>query len=168
MQEIWRDIKDYEGLYQVSNLGRVKNVKRNSILKTDIERGGYFRVTLYKNGKPKHYLIHRLVAQAFVYNQDPVKNVEVDHINTIRTDNRAENLEWVDKQKNHRNPITREHYGKSKSKVVLQYDLGDNLIKEWESIMQVERELGISQPSISNCCTGRSKTAAGYRWAYKT
>ena len=68
MKEIWRDIKDYEGLYQVSNLGRVKSLRRNIVLKDRITIHGYNRRVLYKNKKPRSYFLHRLVADAFVNN----------------------------------------------------------------------------------------------------
>lgn len=173
MIEIWKDIKDYEGLYQVSNLGRVKSLITNKILKSGTVNGGYRFVRLYKDGVSKYYLVHRLVAQAFVYNPDPIKNNEVEHLNTIRDDNRAVNLEWVDHIKNCNNPLTKKHlsgkFGKehNRSIPINQLNLIGEFIKEWECAIQVERELGINHSNISLCCNGKRKSAGGYVWKYK-
>ena len=116
MKEIWKDIKGYEGLYQVSNLGRVKSLERydsynkkvdEKILKTK-ENLGYIYVNLHKNGIQKGYKVHRLVAEAFIPNPD--NKPCIDHINTIVTDNRVENLRWCTYSENNRNPITMTKY----------------------------------------------------------
>ena len=111
--EIWKDIKNYKGLYQVSNLGRVKNVKRivkisknkekykevpEHILKPYINKSGYAYVTLANNGNSKNVRVHRLVAETFIPNT--YDKSQVNHINGIKTDNRVENLEWVTCQEN--------------------------------------------------------------------
>ena len=101
MKEIWKDIKDYNGFYQVSDKGRVRN-KNGKILKSWFKnRYLYKDIILTKNGKRKHHLIHRLVAEAFIPNSDNLK--EINHINGIRFWNSVENLEWVtSKQNNNR------------------------------------------------------------------
>ena len=104
--EEWRDIIGYEGLYQVSNLGRVKSLNYNhtgkeGILDTKPTSSGYVQVNLYKNNKRKTYLVHRLVAQSFIPN--PLGLHEVNHIIDDfehRSDNRVENLEWCTKDYN--------------------------------------------------------------------
>lgn len=95
-EEIWKDIKNYEGLYKISNLGQVKSLTRNIILKTATDKKGYLRVSLCKNCKDKYYRIHRLVLQAFIGNSD----LQCNHINGIKNDNRLENLEWVTSSEN--------------------------------------------------------------------
>lgn len=109
MREIWRDIPDYEGKYQVSNMGNVRNIIRGKNLKGRLDMYGYYRVILYKKGiRYKSFQIHRLVAMSFIEN--PNGKPQVDHINTIRTDNRVENLRWVTYRENNLNPITMEKY----------------------------------------------------------
>ena len=110
-KEIWKDIEGFEGLYQVSNMGRVKSVKRTvwdsrgcyrtvpeKILKPRKERGDYLMVGLYKDARGKNYKIHRLVAIAFCEN--PENYNEVNHINEDKSDNRAINLEWCSRSYN--------------------------------------------------------------------
>ena len=110
--ENWKDIEGYEGLYQVSNIGRVKrlvgfkcNVER--FLKGSKDKDGYILMYLSKDGNAKMHKLHRIVAEAFVPNPD--NKPEIDHINTDRTDNRAENLRWVTRKENANNPITVKH-----------------------------------------------------------
>ena len=179
MNEIWRDIKDYEGLYQVSNLCRVRSLERvvifkdgrNRVVKETIvkpqknKQTGYLQVCLCKNGIHKHFNIHRLVAEAFIPN--PHNHPTVDHKNRIRTDNRIENLRWAPwklqaKNKNKENLI------KSCSKPVKQYTLDMVFIKEYSSAAEASRQTGINKSHICSCCVGRYgfKTAGGYIWEY--
>lgn len=110
MKEVWKDIEGYEGKYQVSNLGRVKSLNYNKtgkegMLRAGVTTDGYLQVVLYKDRKKKHHATHRLVAQTFIPNPD--NKPCVDHINTIRTDNRVDNLCWVTCKENNNNPITK-------------------------------------------------------------
>lgn len=99
MEEIWKDIKGYEGKYQISNLGRVKSLNYNTkILKYNSDGHGYLKVILYKNNKRKSHRVHRLVAEAFIPNLED-KN-QVNHINGNKQDNRAFNLEWCTAKEN--------------------------------------------------------------------
>ncbi len=98
MEEIWRDIQGYEGLYQVSNFGRVKSLKTNRILKGSQINSGYLEVVLCKNKIHKHLLVHRLVAQAFIENSNNKK--EVNHIDGDKQNNNVINLEWVTRSEN--------------------------------------------------------------------
>ena len=110
MEEIWKDIAGYEGLYQVSTIGRIKATRngheRISVGVLD-KYTGYRRFSLHKDGKVKRAYVHRLVAESFIPNIE--NKPEIDHINTIRDDNRVENLRWVTRKENRNNPISLEH-----------------------------------------------------------
>ena len=101
MEEMWKDIKGYEGLYQISNLGRVKSLNRmmkkrkciETIKKPTLSNKGYYRLPLYNNGKVKMYAIHNLVAEAFIDN--PYNKLTVDHIDRNKTNNVVSNLRWA-------------------------------------------------------------------------
>lgn len=164
--EIWRDIVGYEGLYQVSNLGRVKSLnyrgsKKEKILSLNRERTGYERVQLYKEGQHKVERIHRLVATAFIPN--PENKPCIDHINTDRSDNRVENLRWVTHKENCNNQTTRKN-GKRDgiSKKIICVETG----VIYNSIMEVERQLGILHSDICKCCKGTRITAGKMHWKY--
>lgn len=180
--EIWKDIPNYEG-YQVSNLGRVKSLERidalghrlkEKILKPQLD-GRYYQVVLCKQSIVKHYYVHRLVWEAF--NGQIPENMQVNHINEIKTDNRLSNLNLMTAKENtnwgtRNERIAKKHSiilknRKDLSKVVLQFTLDNILVKEYPSIHQAERETGFVQPNISACCNGRLKTAYGYKWRYK-
>lgn len=113
--EIWRDIKGYENLYKVSNQGNVKSLihKNQKILKLTKTKSGYLRVTLFKNEERKSFLVHRLIAETFIPN--PENKPCVDHINTIRDDNRVENLRWVTHKENNNNELSLKHF---KNKII--------------------------------------------------
>lgn len=104
--EIWKEIKGYEGLYEVSSEGRVRRLIKGNYL-TFKNSNGYQRVGLCIHSKQKWFLVHRLVAQTFIPNPD--EKPEVDHINCDRCDNRVENLRWVTAKENNNNPITRKN-----------------------------------------------------------
>ena len=199
MKEIWKDIEGYEG-YQVSNLGMVRSLDRidsnnhplkGAILKPYISNSGYLLVGLYKQHKRDRKLLHRLVAEAFIPNPD--NKPEIDHINTIKTDNTVwlnedgsvnyekTNLRWTTRKENINNPLTKTKmqinarkpskgkYGKKhhRSKPIIQYDKEGNFIREWDCANDVERVLGISNKHIGSVCLGKRKSCGGYIWKYK-
>lgn len=169
--EIWKDIKEYEGLYQVSNLGRVKslNYKRmgkEKILKST-KRNNYPFVVLCKDGSPQNYYIHRLVAQAFIPNPD--NKPCIDHINTDRTDNRVENLRWCTQKENCNNPITIEKKSGENNpniKPIIQFSKDGEFMQKWNCIASVERELNIPHSNIIKVINGDRRTAGEYKWGY--
>lgn len=173
MNEIWKDIKDYPN-YMISNWGNVKslnyrNTGEEKILKQIKNSKGYLQVGLYKNGKVKHYKVHRLVAEHFIPN--PNNLPQIDHINTDRTDNRVENLQWCTSKENNNNPLTIDKMKKNThfvklSKPIIQFSKDGEFIRKWNSAMDVQRELGIYQTNISKCCKGKYKTVGGYIWRY--
>lgn len=174
--EIWKDIEGYEGLYQVSNLGRVKSLgnnkkRKDKILKPITLKTGYLQVDLCKDGKRKLYYIHRLVAQAFVPNDNPEHKTEANHINEIKTDCRASNINWLDHKRNINWGTRNERVGQKlvnhldTSKPVKQLTLDGVLVTIWPSIMEASRN-GFNQGNICLCCNGRQNTHKGFKWAY--
>ena len=126
--EEWRDIKGFEGFYQVSNEGRVKSLDRyvdnfwgtkqfvrERILKGTTDKDGYLMVYLCKDGKSKNRKVHRLVAEAFIPNTE--NGTSIDHINTLKDDNRVENLRWCTPKENSNNPLTRKKMSESQKKI---------------------------------------------------
>lgn len=184
--EIWKPIMGYEGLYEVSNLGRVKSLERvvkcgkatridSEVIKTlTPNKNGYIKVNLFKEGKYKTCLVHRLVADTFLDNTHNLP--QVDHINGDRTDNRVINLRYTDKQSNQLNNITRKrmslsHIGKpsnwhKKEKTKVQFNHNGEIIKIWNSTKDCKSIIGISRQTINDCCKGRCNSAGGYQWQY--
>ncbi|NCD07360.1 MAG: endonuclease [Spirochaetia bacterium] len=179
MKEIWKDIKGYEGLYQISNLGNVKSLSRTiinyrgsytskEIIMKTYFLGGYKRIGLLNNKIVKRILIHRLVAEAFIPN--PKNKRDINHINGIKSDNRVENLEWNTRSENVKHAynigLNPKLYGKNNkhSKIVLQYSLENIFIKKYYSITEAGKENNICRTDISSVCSGRLKTAGGYKW----
>ncbi|QEE50332.1 hypothetical protein FUA48_12310 [Flavobacterium alkalisoli] len=189
--EIWRDVLNYEGCYQISNLGRVKSVERkvkSSRSKTGyrtikeklmtplLSKYGYYRVHLMKEGKSFIAMVHRLIAEAFIPN--PNNKPQVNHINLIRTDNRIENLEWMTNKENMRhawdnNSANKEAIKKAtiiaqerNKKAVIQYNVNMEIVKTFLSIKDASEECNIRHSNIGMCCSGKIKTAGGFIWKY--
>ena len=191
MIETWKDIKNFEGLYQVSNLGQIKRLssyvnsslknqkrvlRKEKILKKSLNSNGYPHVILSKNNIHFNKTIHRLVAEAFIPN--PKNKPQVNHKNGIKTDNRVENLEWCTQSENirhgfknnlYKTPINAFKKGNN-SHPIIQYNLQGVLIKKYNTITDASRQfLNISNnpnTNISSNLRGLSKTAFGYVWRY--
>ena len=180
--EIWKPITGYEGFYEISNQGRVRSLDRiligengrrlikGIILKPSTNNEGYNVVNLSKNKIKKQYTVHRLVAETFIPNPD--NKPEVDHKNTIKTDNRAKNLRWCTGVENMNNPITKEKIKmvyKNNTKPIVQYTTYNNQpIAWWNSLVECSRFTGIPTRTITSNLIGRSKTVAdkGFYFRY--
>lgn len=171
MKEIWKDIKGYEGLYQVSNLGAVRSLPHDVVCKNkrilhfdgrtlslSFCRGGYLAVVLCKEGSPKTFRVNRLVAESFVSN--PQKKPHVDHIDGCRTNNYAGNLRWVTHAENMNNPNTKY----KRAKTVLQIKDGV-VINIYMSAADAKRVTSIKH--VQSVCAGNRRSAGGYEWKYK-
>lgn len=167
MKEFWKEIKGYEGLYQVSNYGRVKSLYWNNerIMKTAKGKDGYLLVQLWKNKKGKMYSVHRLVAQAFIPNPDNLPII--NHKDEKPSNNHVENLEWCDYIYNNNYGTTKQRRADKQSKTVYQYNLKGEFVAEYPSTMEIQRQLGFNNGGIVACCNGKIKTAYGYKWTYK-
>lgn len=171
--EIWKDVVGYEGLYQVSNQGRVRSLYFGKIrmLKQRKLRTGYMQVGLTKTKKIKFYNVHRLVSAAFIPNPDNLP--EVNHKDEDKTNNTVENLEWCDRKYNinYGNRLVKLSEKMTnrvdRSKPILQYTLDGTFVKEWNSISEIKRFLGYSKYCIIECCRFYFKQAYGYIWRYK-
>lgn len=185
--EEWKSL-DFMGYpnYAVSNLGRVKSLNYNKtgkhrIMKQCLNGWGYPHVQLWGDRKGWYTRVHRLVAKAFVLN--PKNNSQIDHINTVRTDNRAENLQWVTCKENCNNPLTLKHksdgqigekgsnWGKfgrlhANHKPIVQLTLTGEFVRQWDCAKDVYRELGISYKTISSVLHGKGHSAGGYFWKW--
>ncbi len=170
---IWKDIPGYKGLYQISSLGQVLSKARfdamgryvnEKIRRLAADKDGYLQVALNKNGVKKTFKVHRLVAEAFIPNQNNYP--EINHKDENRQNNKVDNLEWCTHtyNANYGNHITRSVAARSKP--VLQFDLHNNFVKRWSSTAEAGRH-GFNQGNISNCCNGQQRTAYGFIWKYE-
>ena len=166
-KETWKPITDYVGLYEVSSEGRVRNVKTGKILKPKNNRRGYLFVGLHKNGAVKNRYIHRLVAQAFIPNNDQ-SNTLINHKDENPRNNSVANLEWCTYKYNANYGTRNERMAKSKSKPILQFDLETGLIiATYPSATEASLSTGIKHCNISSVARGKRKTAGGYGWKYQ-
>lgn len=172
-EEIWKDIQGHNGLYQVSNLGRIRSFFYNNvrILKQSNTKDGYKKISLQKDRKWKVYLVHRLVAQAFIPN--PNNLPQVNHKDEDKTNNCVDNLEFCSHEYNMNYGTRNERMSKTKinlpsrSKPVLQFTLDGTFIKEYPSQKEVERQIGVYHGEISLCCNGKRHSSGGFIWRYK-
>ena len=165
MFEIWMDIPGYDGLYQVSNFGRVARLSHGvrKIRKFGASRG-YDMVVLCKDGKTKGFLVHRLVAQVFIPNP---KNLPcINHKDENKHNNAVSNLEWCNYTYNNNYGTFKDRVSKTKSYDVYQWTIDGQFVKKWRGVSTAARELGICRSSIGFCISGRYQTAGGFVWSY--
>ena len=182
MVEIWKDIKGFEGLYQVSNFGRVRSMKAwNSEKGMHLKHAsinnktGYPFVTLYDGKRKVCAALHRLVAEAFIPN--PENKPQVSHLDETRTNCRVDNLEWATAKENCNMPLFLKRNGDSNrgkkygprgkenhmSKAVIQMNMSGKEIARYDSIKDAERNLGAKKGNISACANGKTSHAYGYK-----
>ena len=194
MKEIWKDIQGYEGLYQVSNLGRVKSLERKwnvinqydamftaknkeKILKASMKSDGYIAVSLCRDGKKKTLSCHSLVAQAFIPN--PENKPQVNHIDGNKLNNNVNNLEWVTPSENMKhayknglsNPIKNlprntSGVNSGSKKAINQFSIDGIFLRHWDFMKEPSQLLKINYNCISKCCRGLQKTAGGFIWRF--
>lgn len=183
MNEVWKDIKGYEKIYQVSNFGKVKrltfingNVKlQKERMSTPTNNGhGYLIVGLSKNGKRKNFYVHRLVAETFLDNLNNLP--QVNHKDGNKKNNRVDNLEWCTASENqiHSYKVLKTKYNlfglnisrEKQKKKVSAYKNG-KLFKTFNSISEAGRFMKVNPSCICGCCKGIYKTCKGYIWKYE-
>lgn len=175
IEEIWKDVVGYDGFYQVSSNGRIKNTKTNYIKVPIKNWAGYHRIQLCKNKKCKIFSIHRLVALAFLPNPNGLP--EINHIDHIRSNNSLSNLEWCSRSYNAQYSFLRPDRKKSmawlgksgilhpNSKPIIQKHNGI-IVNKFDSISDASRVLSIKASSISRVCTGERKRYKGFNWEF--
>ena len=186
MNEIWKPVKNYEGLYEISSLGNIRSIDRlisrkmndGSIRKIMLKgkqlkkcfMGTYYAVTLCKNGKSKQCLIHRLVGMAFIENPNGLECI--NHKDENKLNNSVENLEWCDRMYNCNYGIRNSTISKKNRrprvnfKKVAQYSKSGEFIKEYDNPITAYRETNINGTQIKYCCEGKRKQAGNYKWKY--
>lgn len=175
--EIWKPIKGYEGLYEISSFGQIKRLEaeifgnwgqkkiwKEKILKKSHDKDGYETICLCKDGKRKTYKVHRLVANAFIKN--PFNFYQINHKDENKTNNNVGNLEWCDNKYNANFGTRNYRISNKKSKSILQFDLNNNLIKKWNNAKEICNELKFNYWYILSACRGKYKSAYNYIWTY--
>ena len=179
MSEVWKDIEGYDGAYQVSNMGRVKSVARlttrpcqygvreyripEKVLRQRMNGSGYLCVNLHHDGKQVTEMIHRLVALHFC--KGYADGMVVNHIDEVKTNNRADNLEWMT-QKENNNYGTGIARRKKHPKQVVQMSMTGEVIRTFPSLKEAAKAVNRDPTRIGRCCHGRKKTAAGFKWKF--
>lgn len=192
--EIWKSL-DFLGYpnYKVSNFGRVKSLNyrhsgKEGIIKPCKDKDGYLQLSLYQNTQKKTFTVHKLVALAFIPNDNPIKKTQINHLDENKENNHVLNLCWCTREENinygtHNERMSKTKKGKPKSeehkqklsiankgkgsKPILQYTLDGVFIRDWDSATTASKELNIFQTSITACCKGKQKSAYGFIWRHK-
>lgn len=185
-QEIWKDIPGYEGVYQASDLGRVRSImenmnRRKKVLSPCKTVWGYYQVRLTDDEHVcRHESVHKLVCLAFHPIPEEWRHLlgtrylQVNHKDENKTNNRADNLEWVTPSYNsgygtisaRRLKTHKERKTKTSEATVNQYTLNGVFVRTWKSMAEIEREIGCNKSLICLCCKGKCKTGYGYIWRY--
>ena len=151
----WKNVKDFEGIYQINENGQIRRLKDNFYPCIGVNAHGYFQVSLLKDKRRYNKKVHRLLAEAFIEN--PKQLATVNHIDGNKLNNDLSNLEWMTHEENAK-------LGNEKS--IIQYDKSGNYINTYRSALEAHRVTGIDKSNISGVCTGKRKSAGGYLWAF--
>lgn len=161
MEEVWKDIPGYEGYYQASNLGRIKN-RFGRVLQPAVNNLGYLRLQLCKDGIVKNYYVHRAVWSAF---HGPIPDgMVINHKDECPSNNCLDNLMLCTQNVNLNWGSRNEKARKSKEKWVIKLSTDNEILHFYHSVKQATIDTGIS--NISRCCLGKKKTAGGFKWCY--
>lgn len=170
MNEIWVDIPNYIGVYQVSNLGNVKRLggtpycPKDRLLKPRLaSQGGYLQVSLSLGCKKKEVYVHRLVADCFVPN--PHNYTEINHINEVKTCNEANNLEWCDRKYNMNYGTLKARLSAMRFKPVKQLTIDGQFVRYYPSAKSTKAD-GFVPQCVSLVCNGKQKTHKGFLWQF--
>lgn len=174
-QEQWRDIEGYGGRYQVSNMGRVWSVERESRghiyggheLLPNIDHRNRYTASLSKDGRTRRIVLARLVAKAFCPNPDPATMKYVNHKDENPANNRADNLEWCTHKYNCNYGTRMERIKEAQNMAVVQYTLDGRYVAEYASMHLAAQAIGKEAGHICDCCQGNRRWAYGYFWRYK-
>jgi hypothetical protein len=165
MAEIWREIKGYEDRYLISDTGLVFSKISNRLLAPKIDRYGYKTVTLCRDGKSKHFTIHRLVAVAFIPNTHGLPTV--NHKDENKLNNHVDNLEWMSVKENDNHGTRNVRMANAKKlRPIAQYDSNMTLLQVHSGIKDAQRNTGVNRNSIRDVCRGNRPNAGGYVWRY--
>lgn len=170
IKEQWKDIPGYEGIYQVSTLGEIRNIKTGRILK-QVYLCGYKRIGLYnKEHKYKNHFVHRLVAETFIPNPDNLP--QVNHRNELKDENVVSNLEWCTQKYNINYGTAIQRRVENQRKPILQFTKTGIFVKEYYSISEANKAFNpkCNYPATGNigrCLQGKCKSAYGFKWKYK-
>ena len=167
--EIWKKTELYGRIIEFSDLGNYRFVDGKNNKKKRLNAYGYYVIPIWHKNKLHNVLIHRQVALLFVNNPSVNEFDCVNHKDEIKTNNRADNLEWCDRRGNNNYGSHNAKIAKSHSKPIEQYTLDGMFIKEWESATIASRELGYAQSAINWCCLRKPKynSCHGFLWKYK-
>lgn len=170
MNEVWCDVKNYEGIYQVSNLGRVRRLggtpycPKDRLLKPRLaSQGGYPQVTLSKECKATSCYVHRLVADAFIPN--PQNYTEINHLDENKKNNCASNLEWTTRKGNMNYGTLKARLSAIRCKPVNQFTLDGQFVQWYPSAKSTKYD-GFVPQCVSLCCSGKQKYHKGFRFQY--
>lgn len=162
--EIWKDIEGHNGDYQISNLGRVKSFFRTDYIKPSITHRGYYSVCLRnKEGKKMNYVLHRLVAIAFIPNTE--NKPEVNHKDTNKLNNDYSNLEWMTKRENINHFYNNTNKFKSRDGILRIDLISGKIIKKYEAVQDVVLD-GFNRSGVSQVLSGKNKSSGGFGWEY--